>query len=70
MADTRIFRMTYSSGTIKYGSRLAAGPAASYSEKYGKYSYRLGTLDTIEATDAGATTGWTDVTSEFIKEEA
>lgn len=70
MADTRLFKLTYSSGTVRYGDRKVVGPAAAYSEKSGNYSYRLGTVELIEATDAGATTGWADVTDEFIKEES
>lgn len=67
--DTRLFRITYDSGTVKYGNRRVAGPAAAYFNA-GNAAYRLGYVTKIEATNAEATEGWTDVTTEFLKEDA
>lgn len=74
MADTRIFKMTrrrrqYRTGqvieeTVWYGNkRVASAKCGS-----GGYSQQYGAVEKVEATDADATTGWTDVTHEFIKE--
>lgn len=69
MPDTRIFRMTrmrreWGTGkvietTIWYGNkRVTSAKAASMSYKYGR-------VEKVEATNAEATEGWTDVTEEF-----
>lgn len=72
MADTRIFKMTRSfagyphdgrPGRVEYGDKRVASAKCGA----GGYSYRYGEVVKVEATDAGATTGWTDVTSEFIR---
>jgi hypothetical protein len=65
VADTRLFRITYDSGTVKFGLRSVAGPAAARTVKYGGYSWRLGLVNRIEATNYGATAGWSDVSAEF-----
>lgn len=67
-ADTRIFRITRS-GTpvIHYGPRKVLGPAIGYQKSNGGHgSWQKGTITKIEATNADATEGWTDVTSEFL----
>lgn len=65
MADGRLFRLTYDSGTVRYGERAVAGPAAAQTLKHGSSNYRLGLVTKIEATDLAATKGWTDVSGEF-----
>lgn len=65
MADTRLFKITYSSGKVAYGGRTKAAPAAAYSLFEGG-GYRKGAVVRIEATNAEATSGWTDVTAEFM----
>jgi hypothetical protein len=71
MADDRLFRLTYDSGTIKYGPRVVVGPAAAYTLKHkGSWSYRVGMLTKVEATDMEATSGWADVTEEFLGADA
>jgi hypothetical protein len=68
MADTRIFRITrvrrqYRTGqvidsTVWYGNKRVTSGKASR----GSYD---GLVEKIEATNAEATEGWTDVTEEF-----
>lgn len=70
MADTRLFKVFYKTGKIRYLARQAVGPAAASSVKYGDYAFSKGRITKILATDAEATAGWTDVTNEFIKEDA
>lgn len=65
-ADTRLFRLTYDTGVVKYGPRAVAGPAAAQTIKHGSWNHRIGRLVLVEATDAEATAGWTDVTEEFL----
>ena len=62
-ADTRVFKLTrkYNEGhETEYCGRQAAGQRFSHSR-----SYRGGPVEKIEATNAEATDGWTDVTEEF-----
>lgn len=74
MADTRLFKMTRRERnwstrkvvgeTVWYGNkRVASAKCGS-----GGYSRNYGAVEKVEATNAEATEGWTDVTSEFIKE--
>lgn len=75
-ADTRIFRITrrhtgelarYTrerSDTVEYGNRRVASSKCGS----GGYSYRHGSVVKVEATNADATEGWTDVTEEFLGE--
>jgi hypothetical protein len=60
-ADTRIFRIWWSGKDFpEFGSRRVLGT------KLGNTGWsRKGKIDLIEATDADATTGWKDVSSEF-----
>lgn len=81
MADTRLFRMTRSrsAGTtsrVRYGKpppdlRVEYGDKRTASAKCGGggHSYKYGSVVKVEATNAEATEGWTDVTSEFLKED-
>lgn len=70
-ADHRLFKLTYDSGTVKYGPRVMVGPAAAYTLKHkGSWSHRLGMVTKIEATDMDATGGWDDVTEEFLGADA
>lgn len=69
MADTRLFRIRYSNGQVKYGERRVLGPALSYHFKEGG-GYRKGHIVAIEATNAQATSGWADVSGEFLEEDA
>ena len=55
--DTRIFRVN-KNGKIRYCTRT------SVSAMFGQGRYGLGVF-TVEATNAEATAGWTDVTEEF-----
>jgi hypothetical protein len=74
MADTRIFRMTrvhrehrtrrVIESTVWYGNKRVASAKCGG----GGYSYQYGAVEKVEATNAEATEGWTDVTNEFIKE--
>lgn len=68
MADTRVFRMTcvrrqYQTGkvietSLWYGNkRVTSGKTAHRSHR--------GRIEKVEATNAEATEGWTDVTEEF-----
>jgi hypothetical protein len=66
MADTRLFRLTYGGGTVKYGGRTMAGAAAAATRNHPGWNYRKGLLVKVEATNAAATSGWTDVTAEFL----
>lgn len=66
MADTRLFRITRERGKPEYGDRLVAGTKAGR----GGDSWRKGRVVKVEATDAGATTGWHDVTAEFLGAES
>lgn len=80
MADTRIFRLTRSRhagivGRRRYGkpppdTRVEYGDKRVASAKCGGggHSYTYGSVVKVEATNADATLGWTDVTDEFIKE--
>lgn len=75
-ADTRIFRITrefagcprYASypakrpGRVEYGDRRVASAKCGS----GGYSHQYGPVVRVEATNAEATEGWTDVTSDFI----
>lgn len=71
MKDTRIFRITRSfSGhvrgnppTIEYGNRRTASNKCSGN---GYISRRHGPVVKVEATNAEATSGWEDVTAEFL----
>lgn len=60
MADTRIFRITSRYGKVDYGSRRRL------SGKFGNPGYYNGPVAKVEATNAEATEGWADVTSEFL----
>jgi hypothetical protein len=66
MADTRVFRLTYDDGSTRYGNRRKTSNAAG-AAKRGAHWYRK--VHTIEATNAEATAGWTDVTNEFLGEK-
>lgn len=80
MPDTRIFRLTRSRSagstrSFRYGSpppdlRVEYGDKRVASAKCGGggHSYTYGSVVKVEATNAEATEGWTDVTAEFIKE--
>ena len=62
MADTRIFRLTRERQVKEpeYVGRQAAG------QRYSHYrADRGGKVARVDATNAGATDGWTDVTHEF-----
>jgi hypothetical protein len=59
--DTRIFRVTRS-GKIQYKSRVAVSAIFGTTMK----SYYKTFPAKVEATNAEATAGWTDVTDEFI----
>lgn len=63
--DTRVFRIAYASGTVRYGNRITASGAASWSA-FSRGAHRKGKVTRIDATNAGATDGWTDVTAELI----
>lgn len=65
MPDTRIFRVTYAWSGVHYANRKVLGPAVAYSKKHGG-GWQKGAIEKIEATNAEATAGWTDVTSEFL----
>lgn len=61
MADTRLFRITYDTGFVKYGPRRVLGPViGAMKDNWYKRPVK------IEA--APGDIAWTDVTSEFIKE--
>ena len=64
MADTRLFKITYSWQNPKYGERKVVGPAAARS--ISSPGWGKGPIVKIEATNAEATEGWTDVTEEFL----
>ena len=79
MADTRIFRMTRQfddgrSHMPRYGRQRSDPAKVEYGDRRvasakcggGGYSYKYGPVVKVEATDADATTGWTDVTDEFL----
>lgn len=57
MVDTRIFRVSYEEGAPEYANKR------SVVQKYRKWD--KGYVILIEATNAEATAGWTDVTEEF-----
>lgn len=61
MSDDRVFRITRSDGTAEYGHRKSLSARLA-----GHRNWRHGTIAKIEATNAGATAGWSDVTSEFL----
>lgn len=61
MADTRVFRITYTYGKVKFGSRQTASNAVSSTLR----SY-IGRPVKVEATDKDALTGWADVSDEFL----
>lgn len=65
MADTRIFRITYGDGCVKYGNRRAVSNVAASTKKSPLWFQKA---DVIEATNGEATEGWTDVTDEFLGE--
>lgn len=50
-------------GRVEYGDKRVASAKCGA----GGYSHRYGPVVKVEATNAEATEGWTDVTSEFIK---
>jgi hypothetical protein len=60
----RVFKILYSEGKVKYGSRLTATGAVSTNLR----GY-IGRPERIWATDEDAVTGWADVTSEFLSDE-
>ncbi len=82
MADTRIFRITRAfanyvessasrnspgyrtpkPGRVEYGDKRVASAKCGR----GGYSYTYGRVVKVEATNADATDGWTDVTEEFV----
>jgi hypothetical protein len=66
-ADTRIFRITYNgSPVIHYGPRKVLGPALGYLKSTGgRGGWQKGAIVKVEATNAEATEGWTDVSGEF-----
>jgi hypothetical protein len=59
MADTRVFRLTYEYGNLEFCNFRAVV------QKGGRKSGK-GCLRKIEATNAEATEGWTEVTGEFL----
>lgn len=61
-SDTRIFRLTRHDyeHSVEYCTRR------SVSGKFGKGNGGRYRYSAVHATDAGATSGWTDVTREFI----
>lgn len=63
MSDTRIFRITRADGTTELGYRRNL--ASRLGQNGG---WRHGRIVHIEATNAEASKGWFDVTSEFIKD--
>lgn len=65
VADTRLFRITRARGRIEYGNRQVAGNKTGR----GGESWHHGRVIRVEATNAEATEGWTDVTDEFMGEE-
>lgn len=79
-ADTRIFRMTRAGSTQTFGTywprTVTQGPTTWYGNRRvasakcggGGASAKYGPVIKVEATNAEATDGWTDVTSEFIKQ--
>lgn len=67
MKDTRIFEVAYSSGMVRYLTRIAVSGAASRSVFDPGSSYRKGRITRIRATNAEATAGWADVTAEFLE---
>lgn len=64
MADTRVFRITYGDGSVRYGNRRKASNAAAYAK--GESPSWWNKANVFEATNAEATAGWTDVTDEFL----
>jgi hypothetical protein len=60
--DTRIFRVTRTTGKVQYSTRTAVG--GMFATVYRGYK-RGRTVAKVEATNAEATEGWTDVTEEF-----
>jgi hypothetical protein len=64
--DTRLFKLTYKSGDVKYGGRAMASLTAAYSKPKVTRWPKGGGIKIIEATNAEATSGWTDVTAEFV----
>jgi hypothetical protein len=64
MADTRIFRITRADATTELGFRKNLSARLGHN-----WSWSHGRIVHIEATNPEATAGWTDVTSEFIKED-
>jgi hypothetical protein len=64
VADHRIFRITRADGSTEFGHRRNLSARLGHNWGYGH-----GRIVHVEATNAAATAGWTDVTSEFIKED-
>ncbi len=62
MADTRIFRLTYERAGYELCTR--AGLRLKLGGKHGKEG--KGNVTQVEASNAEATEGWTDVTPEFL----
>lgn len=73
MADTRIFKITRKfdgyvrrgvedPGHVEYGNKRAASGKCSRNSG----SYQHGPVVKVEATNAEATSGWEDVTAEFL----
>ena len=69
MRDTRIFKVYYEDLTVRFLNRIAVSGATAYSRNKGG-GYRKGLVHKIEATNAEATAGWTDVTDEFLRGQA
>lgn len=63
MADTRLFKITYDNGSVKYGPRRVLGPVIG-AMKDGWYK-RPVKVEAIVVRPGE----WDDVTSEFIKED-
>lgn len=61
MPDTRVFKITYTLGKVKYGNRYTVANALS-----SEHRTAIGRPARIEATDKDARLGWADVTEEFL----
>lgn len=80
-ADTRVFRITRQfedpeqAAWPRYGRQRKEAAKIEYGDRRvvsakcgsGGYSHRYGPVVKVEATNADATEGWTDVTSEFLE---
>lgn len=65
MADKSLYRITYSSGSVKYGNRKVLGPAVAYTRDSPGGAYRLGTILKIERVDEDSIP-WEDCTGSFL----